>query len=324
MNTQSLAAENAIDTRHPAGMHQTLLAGLLILPLGALEVTILPTDYQPDPAIVPPGLRAGWSDRGGSTSIRNTPTDRLEWKTKGYYQRNRDLGQVFNLPAGADREVSAVVVRTGNSNHAVLPGAAGASLFIQFFRVASEPRIDDAGTSRASGVRPTHGLSGQYRADDRIVNVIYQPIALARGGRFPELSISDGRLRYLRFALDPATPLQLAAGGSYAFLIGIDEPAADAGFTLGNRNLAGSDDDGALLLDPTGQPWWGIRREGDGVFPPTVVPGPVPPADDVALRQASLLPAGAARFDLAPSSEGYPDVDTYRSLEFAVELRPLP
>lgn len=301
---------------------RTLLPHLASIPIAALEVAVLAEDYRPDPARVPPGLHAAAADRAGSTSIRNVPKAELAWKDKGYFERNRDLGQVFNLPPGRDRAVEAVVVRTGNSERAVWPGAPGAILTLQFLRVEGEPRIDDNGTSRSSGRRPDHGLSGQYRADDRIIGVRYIPIASASGGRFPALTLADGRLRHLRLSLGAGERVVLSGGGRYAFLVGIAAPASAAGFTLGNHNQAGSDADGELLRDPNGLPWWGIRREGDGVFPPRQVPGAAPPEDAEAMRRQAMLPGGEDRFAQPPGSEGYPDVDTYRTLAFAVELAP--
>lgn len=306
--------------QHPDMTGRTPALLCLSLPVLALEVSLLPGAYRPDPVAVPPGLHASGANRGGSTSIRNIPAERLSWKAQGYFERNRELGQVFNLPAGQSRRVRAVVVQTGNSERAVLPGIPGAALTLQFFRVEGEPRLDDNGTTRASGRRPDHGLSGQYRADDRIVGVRYLPIACAAGGSFPALTLADGRLRHLRLALGADEAVQLDGGCRYAFLIGIVAPAADAGFTLGNVNLAGSDEDGVLLRDVNGLPWWGIRREGDGTFPPLRVPGPQPPVDAEAMRRQSLLPAGAARCAQPPGSDGYPDVDTYRTLSFAIEL----
>jgi hypothetical protein len=57
----------------------------------------------------------------------------------------------------------------------------------------------------------------------------------------------------------------------------------------------------------------------------------VPPEGRVPLRQTAWDKGGrtsirnnAARFDLSPTSDGYPDVDTYRDLEFyfEIDLRP--
>lgn len=64
---------------------------------------------------------------------------------------------------------------------------------------------------------------------------------------------------------------------------------------------------------------WGLRREGNGENPPLRRRGPGPPADPELRkrmeRQASF-PEGEARFAIPPTCEGYPDVDTYRDLEF--------
>ena len=53
-----------------------------------------------------------------------------------------------------------------------------------------------------------------------------------------------------------------------------------------------------------------------------MVPGNDPPADQnlvESLKTESLFPAGNERFDLSPTSNGFPDVDTYRAFEFYIE-----
>ena len=48
--------------------------------------------------------------------------------------------------------------------------------------------------------------------------------------------------------------------------------------------------------------------------------------DDAALLKKlvkeSLFDAPPARFGLSPTTDGYPDVDTYRDLEFYLEVHP--
>jgi hypothetical protein len=116
-------------------------AGALI-PQAGLTVTALGKHYTPDSQRVL--VRQSHADSGGSTSIRNTDRAHLEWKTNGYFQRNRDLGQVFTAPR--DFQLDAIVLRTGPSDAAVLAGAPGAKLFVQFFEVIGEPR-------KAAGMR---------------------------------------------------------------------------------------------------------------------------------------------------------------------------
>jgi hypothetical protein len=67
---------------------------------------------------------------------------------------------------------------------------------------------------------------------------------------------------------------------------------------------------------------WGLRREGDGTLPPTMFPGAKPPNDPTHLAQLhreALFAEGSSRDSLSPTADGFPDVDTYRDLEFYIE-----
>ena len=81
---------------------------------------------------------------GGNTSIRNTDIETLRWKDSpssngyGYFQRNRDMGQVFNVPEGIDVTVDALVLRTSLGNNAVMEGAIGAPIFVVFYEVNNQ------------------------------------------------------------------------------------------------------------------------------------------------------------------------------------------
>ena len=81
---------------------------------------------------------------------------------------------------------------------------------------------------------------------------------------------------------------------------------------------------GKFVRDPSGAIRWGIRREGNGKLPPTMISATKPPAEDALLQKL----VGESMFapehfdELAPTSEGYPDVDTYRTLQFYIETRP--
>lgn len=296
----------------------------------ALTVADLGSRYAPGPARVPEGLAyPGPSDMGGSTSVRRLRGEDLNFKRQGYYVRNRELGQVFTVPSDlpAGTRVDAVVLRTGNSSSAVRAGAAGAPLQVHWFAVDGSPRIDDNGTP--AGAASTHGYTDNHRADDLVTGVTYRPLMTAEGGVFPVgLPATDanggqpGHLRYLRFDLLGDGELELAPGRRYAFLVGFGEPGPDRGFTLANNNLAAVPDGPALRRDTEGGARWGIRREGDGTTPPTMRPGAVPapgsPPDD-SLRSESLYPADYLT-EVPPTSDGYPDVDTYRALEFYIEV----
>jgi hypothetical protein len=108
-------------------------------------------------------------------------------------------------------------------------------------------------------------------------------------------------------------------------MVGFVEPDAERNFTLGNRNNAGSPRAPALAdEDDTYHGGWGLRREGNGKTPPRMIPGAAPPDDRAVLRQLeaeSTFPTGDARYAIPPTCDGYPDVDTYRDLEFYVIQR---
>ncbi len=68
---------------------------------------------------------------------------------------------------------------------------------------------------------------------------------------------------------------------------------------------------------------WALRREGDGTIPP-IMTGKQKQPDDATLFnkmvKESIFNDPPARYNLSPTSEGYPDVDTYRDLEFYLEV----
>ncbi|MEO8350919.1 MAG: hypothetical protein ABI680_04255 [Chthoniobacteraceae bacterium] len=168
----------------------TAEAGLVIEDLGK--------DYSFDPRETPPSLSHHIADRdkvtGGNTSVRNETAATLSWKSgpdtngAGYFQRNRDLGQVFNVPAGRSVKLDAMVLRTARGNHAVMAGAAGARMYVQFYRVrvvdGANLRINENGTGQ--GQRATHGFDHQFnRSDDFVEGAEYVPLRRVTGGRFP-------------------------------------------------------------------------------------------------------------------------------------------
>ena len=255
------------------------------------------------------------ADQGGNTSVRNAADPK--WKDKGYFRRSRDLGQVFT-PEEAFT-LDAILLRTGNGYLAWGEQTAGAKVFVQFFEVAGEPRVDDNATP--AGTASTHGFSDHHRTDDKLVGVTYKPLFVARGGALPELP-GEGKLHYLKWDLTGEDERAFEAGRRYAFLVGFEEPAGGPGarnFTLANNNLAAADAPADLGAGPDAYAGgWGLRREGKGK-PPELIPGPTPPADPrvaARLRSQSAFPTGPDRFAGPPTTDGYPDVDTYRDLEF--------
>jgi hypothetical protein len=54
-----------------------------------------------------------------------------------------------------------------------------------------------------------------------------------------------------------------------------------------------------------------------------MTPGKEPPADPKAaekLKRESVFADGEGRYKLSPTTDGYPDVDTYRDHEFYLEV----
>lgn len=286
---------------------------------------------------------------GGNTSIRNVPAENLRWKGsrpdangRGYYQRNRDLGQVFSIPEGADVQATALTIRTSRGNNALMQGAPGAAIYVQFFQVTideAEFRINENNTE--VGDSATHGFDEQYnRADDFIEGVQYTPIQRITGGTFPDVPPTtqstyqqnetdpfgeqEGHLRFIRFDFGDQT-VTLETGRQYAWMVGFDEPCNDCGIALANVSHVAEKKSGELLMDPNGFPWWSIRREGDGTLPPTMIPGTTPPSDPTQREQLireSLFEDGHWN-TLPPTSNGYPDVDTYRTFQFYLETKPV-
>ncbi len=289
-------------------------------------VTVLGTHFSPP---LNTAVQQSAADMGGSTSVRNEPSNSLEFKSSGYFQRSRDLGQVFVSPTSG--AVHRLIVRTGNSDAAVLSGVAGKELFVQWFEVEGDPVINDNGTPRGSESK--HGFSKNHRCDDFIEGVVYRSLKIARGGTFPELPATcnvggeptgknAAKLTYLEFKFDTQDRVMLQAAKRYAFLIGLVNRGVSSGFTLANSNRAA--DPAAVPDDLTRESavgGWGIRREGDGNPKPTLRSQSEPEAGSdmrELMLNESMLPEGQSRFDIPPQTDGYPDVDTYRDLEFYV------
>lgn len=115
--------------------------------------------------------------------------------------------------------------------------------------------------------------------------------------------------RYLRFEIPLSANIFLQPQKQYAFGVMIDEMGPEAGFSLAN-NYYGSYDGGH-----------GIRRDGNGVFPPE----PADPSKDFtdpvnkkALEAAHFPTNFQERIKIAPGTNGYPDVCTWRDLEFYI------
>ncbi|NJK98278.1 MAG: hypothetical protein HC830_09400 [Bacteroidetes bacterium] len=160
--------------------------------------------------------------------------------------------------------------------------------------------------------------------DDYYIGEVYANMALFSGAKFPtkkELGFStedtivspDDQMlkgRYLRFKIPSSAKIVLQPNKQYAFLIMADNMGEEVGFTLAN-NYYGSYDGGH-----------GIRRDGNGVFPPE----PADPSKDFtdpvnkkALEAAHFPSDFQKRISIVPGTNGYPDVCTWRDLEFYIE-----
>lgn len=282
----------------------------------SFEINMNVTDYQ------------ALADPGGNTSVRNVSREALKWKTQGYFQRNRDLGQVF-IPE-KDTYLKSIVVRTGPAKSAVLNNMPGTKVFLQFFEIYGKPFINNNDTP--PGTPSTHGFNTNHRTDDYIDGIEYKTLPTIYTGSFPEEipitsdekgnhSGTEGNLFYFRWIL--REPLFFEANKRYGFLMGILDPGAGYGFTLANANRAAMPD--TPSLDDRHTPYkggWAFRREGDGTLPPTMYPGENPPESDtllIRLQSESFFEDGINRFLLSPTSDGFPDVDTYRAYEFYIE-----
>jgi hypothetical protein len=321
-------------------------AGLVISDLGKT--------YLPDPNVTPAWLSQHIANKddviGGNTSVRNVDTSGLKWKGSskdngfGYFQRNRDLGQVFNVPAGEKIKIDAIVLRTARGNDAVMKGAPGSRMYVQFFEVGTIPgetiRINENGTT--VGQQATHGFDlGLNRCDDFIEGASYRLLARATGGIFPAVAPTtqyvyntgsgpygeqEGHLRFFRFDMTGSDELVLDGGKRYAFIAGFEQPGPDRGIGLAITTEVHTKAAAVFVVDAKGVNRWGIRREGDGTLPPTMAGTATPSTDQTLLAKliAESMFAPDHWNSLMPTSDGYPDVDTYRTLQFYIETKPVP
>jgi hypothetical protein len=264
----------------------------------------------------------------GVMSIRNNLDP--QWKDEGYYQRNRDCGQTFT--ATKDCYLDAIIMRTSNSSKAVFANAIGQPMFVQLLEISGTPTINDNGTPY--GTEPTHGFGvgqGMHRCDDFIEGITFTSVAVAHGGLFPDIPPTyptgdEGKLVYIRCDLTGQDEIRLEDGKRYAFMVGFTNPT-DFGplyedqcrIGVSMENYAAAIEPPDLTVDLT--PYKGgnsVRREGDNTLPPVMIPGTEPQPQ---LLGQSIFPDGDARYEIPPSSDGYPDVDTYRDWNFYVEVK---
>lgn len=307
-------------------------------------LTVALVDQPPSPDAVV--VKYVESDAGGNTSVSNDTVKTIKhssvgkpgyfvadrgapakaWKEVAYFKRSRDLGQTFTYNGPQACRLDAITLRTGYGSNVVRSGTFGAAVSLQLFEVSGEPALRDNGTHDGNGA--AHGFPhrvGEIAAerDDYLEGEVYRSLAVARGGRFPareDFGLDAAaahrpdhdalRGRLLRFDVSGGAEIMLRPGVRYAFLVIIDGPGPERGFTLANRYY------GRYLGGH------GVRREGDGVMPPEPA-DPASPVDAIGNRQAlaaARLPSDfGRRTSLPPGTRGFPDVDTHRDLYFFVE-----
>ncbi|WP_194768591.1 hypothetical protein [Tamlana sp. I1] len=283
----------------------------------------------------------------GNTSIRNTDEAHLRWKDSpnsngyGYFQRNRDMGQVFNVPKGKNITIDALVLRTSKGRNAFMKGASGAQLYVLFYEVKTSKnqplKINENGTYK--GDLATHGFDHQFnRCDDFIEGDKYIVLHKMVAGICPNIPATtqtayprdnkpfgeqEGHLRYLKFDFFNDAEITLEGGKRYAFIVGFTTPGKDRGIAWSISTTVHTKEPAEFVKDENGLIRWGIRREGNGTLPPTMIENATPPKnpkDYNKLVTESLFPKNHYE-TLAPTTNGYPDVDTYRTMEFYLELK---
>jgi hypothetical protein len=245
-----------------------------------------------------------------------------------YIKRDRDLGQTFAYNGTSPVKLEAIVVRTGFGTNVVRPNTYGKNISVQLFEVTGAKVLHNNGSDENTEAfhgfphnRPGDSIS--TIRDDYFTGEEYKTIAVFTGGKFPgkkvfgfesdDMAIAPGdsllKGKYLRFSLPQSANVMLQPGKTYAFLVMIDQMDADVGFTLAN-NYYGSYEGGH-----------GIRRDGNGVFPPEPADPSkdfTDPANRKALEAAHFPENFQERIKIAPGTNGYPDVCTWRDLEFYI------
>jgi hypothetical protein len=253
------------------------------------------------------------ADSGGTTSLRlatdkpidenlfpvGAPSDNriAPPSERNVEQRDRDLGQTFRAPA--DFTLDTLYLRVGPSSGAVLGGAPGATVLLQFFEVDGAPTVDDSGTPgflRAPDGAPIFDRGKSPQLDDYVVGETYRSILVATGPLPATLAAND----YLVLKVEGAK-LAFTAGHDYAFLFGFVDRGSDRSLALANAYF------GSFAPDPTNAVrGHAIRREGGGGDPSSPYFRPDLPD--------TLAPHAAQ----TPGTLGFPDVDTWRDLFFAI------
>lgn len=217
--------------------------------------------------------------------------------------RDRDLGQTF-LTGDQGFKVDAVYLRVGPSDNSVAMGAQMARVALQFFEVEGTPRLNDNGTHgflRDAQGHPIFSRKLSPQLDDFLEGETYRCIHVAQGVLPQSLKHGD----YLTFKLTGSDQIVFSPHKSYAFLLIFVERGQDRSMSLANKYF------GTYTPDPN-NPFvgHGIRREGGTGQPQAPFFRPDLP-DDFQVRLGQQ-----------PGTLGFPDVDTFRDLFFAITAVP--
>jgi hypothetical protein len=206
----------------------------------------------------------------------------------------------------------------------------GQKVSIQLFEVIGSPKVNNNGSDDYTEAfhgfpHNRNGDSIHSNRDDYVEGETYQTLKIIRGATFPNATNfgfltndtvplpDDPNLKgkCLRFIISTDSSIMLQPGKQYAFLIMIDEVGADRGFTLAN-NYYGKYEGGH-----------GIRRDGNGIFPPVTANPQMDFVHEInkeALKAAHFPKNFSERTEITPGTNGYPDVCTWRDLEFYIEV----
>lgn len=287
-------------------------------------------------------------DKSGNTSIAFDSENRFSWsgasayKAEGwgyfakdgseipYIKRDRDLGQTFLYNGTDKKQLLSITVRLGFGSNVIRPGMYGKNMSLQLFEVTGSCTMNNNGSD--STLQAFHGWPHDRNGkgilplrDDYFEGEKYKTLAIFRGYKFPEknnfgitdikeVAPDDSRLKgkYLQFEFPATSKIILQPNKKYAFLIMIDSIGKEQGFTLAN-NYFGTYKDGH-----------GIRRDGNGIFPPQPCNPQknfTEPENKRAYESAHFPTDFDARTEIAPGTNGYPDVDTWRDITFFIEAK---
>lgn len=282
-------------------------------------------------------------DRGGNTSVAFDLDDSFKWSGESpfkkdgfgyfspdgkeipYIKRDRDIGQTFRIDGTTPVKLRSLTVRLGFGDNVVRPGMYNKKLSVQFFEVSGEPTIYNNGSK--TGARAFHGFPHDRlnsdippERDDYLTGEKYEQIALFTGFTFPgkeEFGFEKDTTvppdheklkgRLLKFSFPEGNMITLEPGRQYAFMILINRQGENVGFTLAN-NYTGNYPGGHA-----------IRRDGSGTFPPAIADPSHDfrsPANKAAFKSAHFPAKMRKRLSINPSTNGYPDVDTWRDIYF--------